>query len=110
MVTYCSVCRTGRVYAPEIDGKPAQFRLVGMDHFNAMFEDADTRSWWRQGTGEAVAGPLKGKILPEIFTTQTTLQQWLGMHPGSLIMQADTLFKADYADLDTYDVGLGRGK
>jgi hypothetical protein len=110
MVTYCTVCRTGRVYAPEIDGKPAQFRLVGMDHFNAMFEDADTHSWWRQGTGEAVAGPLKGKTLPEIYASQTTLQQWLSLNPGSLIMQADTLFKEDYADLDTYDVGLGRGK
>jgi hypothetical protein len=37
-----------------------------MDHFNAMFEDSQTKSWWRQVNGEAIAGPLKGKTLPEI--------------------------------------------
>ena len=39
MVTYCNVCRTGRVFEPSVDGKAESFRLVGMDHFNAMFED-----------------------------------------------------------------------
>ena len=46
MVTYCTVCRTGRVFSPIIDGKAETFRLVGMDHYNAMFEDAETKSWW----------------------------------------------------------------
>ncbi|HRI79872.1 MAG TPA: DUF3179 domain-containing (seleno)protein, partial [Cyclobacteriaceae bacterium] len=44
MVTYCTVCRTGRVFSPVVEGKPEKFRLVGMDHFNAMFEDATTGS------------------------------------------------------------------
>src|SRR5215218_4540892 len=44
MVTYCTVCRTGRVYSPLVNGKLETFRLVGMDHFNAMFEDATTKS------------------------------------------------------------------
>ena len=60
MITYCTVCRTGRVYSPFVNGKPENFRLVGMDHFNAMFEDATTKSWWRQQSGTAIAGPLKG--------------------------------------------------
>ena len=64
MVTYCTVCRTGRVYSPFIDGKMETFRLVGMDHFNAMFEDATTKSWWRQENGLAITGPLKDKIHP----------------------------------------------
>lgn len=36
MVSYCTVCRTGRVFSPVIDGRSETFRLVGMDHFNAM--------------------------------------------------------------------------
>jgi len=48
MVTYCTVCRTGRVFNPVVNGKYEKFRLVGMDHFNAMFEDETTKSWWRQ--------------------------------------------------------------
>ena len=42
MVTYCTVCRTGRVFSPIVEGQPETFRLVGMDHFNAMFEDEGT--------------------------------------------------------------------
>ena len=46
MVSYCTVCRTGRVFSPVVDGRTESFRLVGMDHFNATFEDAGTGSWW----------------------------------------------------------------
>lgn len=52
LITYCTVCRTGRAWRPEVQGKPETFRLVGMDHFNAMFEDSRTKSWWRQATGD----------------------------------------------------------
>ena len=110
MVTYCTVCRTGRIFSPTVNGKQERFRLVGMDHFNAMFEDATTNSWWRQATGEAVAGPLKGTALPELLCTQTSLKEWLTLHPTSLVMQPDTTFKEDYADMETYDRGRGRGK
>lgn len=110
MITYCTVCRTGRVYSPEVNGKAEQFRLVGMDHFNAMFEDATTRSWWRQVTGEAIAGPLKGTKLNEIFSEQMTLQAWLELHPQSKIMQPDTSFTTKYEHLKTFDEGTGKNK
>jgi hypothetical protein len=58
MVTYCTVCRTGRVFEPIVNGKVENFRLVGMDHFNALFEDKTTKSWWRQATGEAISGTM----------------------------------------------------
>jgi hypothetical protein len=105
LVTYCTVCRTGRVYSPVVHGKPETFRLVGMDHFNAMFEDATTKSWWQQATGTAVAGPLKGASLPEIPSQQMTLASWLDAHPASLIMQPDTTFSKDYAGLADFDNG-----
>src|SRR5450432_511681 len=60
MITYCTVCRTGRVYRPFVNGQYEVFRLVGMDHFNAMFEDERTKSWWQQATGVSIVGPLKG--------------------------------------------------
>lgn len=110
MVTYCTVCRSGRVFAPTVDGRPETFRLVGMDHFNAMLEDAGTGSWWRQATGEAVAGPMKGKNLPELPATQTSLRQWLALYPNGLVMQPDSTFTEEYDHLKTYDKGLGRGK
>jgi hypothetical protein len=89
MVTYCSVCRTGRVYEPIVDGKTEIFRLVGMDHFNAMFEDETTGSWWRQVSGEAITGSSKEKKLTEYYSVQMSLDQWLELYPHSLIMQPD---------------------
>lgn len=110
MVTYCTVCRTGRVFEPTVGGRAEHFRLVGMDHFNAMFEDEGTRSWWRQATGEAVAGKLKGQFLPELPSTQTTLSQWLALHPESQIMQPDPKFQTEYDSMATYEGGRLRGK
>ncbi len=109
MVTYCTVCRTGRVFKPEVSGQPETFRLVGMDHFNAMFEDSRTKSWWRQVNGEAIVGSKKGEILPEIPSEQMTLAAWLSRYPNSLIMQPDVKFTDQYAGLDKYDEGKIEG-
>jgi Protein of unknown function (DUF3179) len=105
LVTYCTVCRTGRVYKPIVNGHPESFRLVGMDHFNAMFEDATTHSWWRQVSGEAITGALKGQRLPEYFSTQTSLSNWLKLNPNSLIMQEDPTFKDSYDTTLKYESG-----
>jgi hypothetical protein len=105
MVTYCTVCRTGRVYSPLVQGRPQEFRLVGMDHFNAMFEDATTKSWWQQATGASVAGPLKGTQLAEIPSAQYTLEEWLHAHPNSTVLQPDPTYADRYADLADYDNG-----
>jgi hypothetical protein len=110
LVTYCTVCRTGRVFEPVVGGKKEKFRLVGMDHFNAMLEDATTRSWWQQATGEAVSGKLKGQRLPELMSTQTSLAKWLSLHPDSRIMQADSAFISAYDTTLKYESGLSRNK
>ncbi len=110
IITYCTVCRTGRVYEPLVNGRPEKFRLVGMDHFNAMFEDATTKSWWRQVSGEAVTGKLKGHQLPEVFSTQTSLSDWLQLNPNSLIMQADPNFIKSYDSTFKFESGASKSK
>jgi hypothetical protein len=108
MVSYCTVCRTARVFSPVVDGHTEVFRLVGMDHFNAMFEDATTRSWWRQANGEAIAGPSKGKALTELPSRQVRLSEWLREHPGSLIMQPDSALATNYSKDFDYESGKSR--
>ncbi len=108
IVTYCTVCRTGRVFEPVVNGKQEQFRLVGMDHFNAMFEDQTTKSWWRQVNGEAITGKLKGQQLPEMFSTQTSLSKWLQLNPGSLVMQADSTFIESYDTTGNFERGKSK--
>ncbi len=109
MVTYCNVCRTGRVFRPLVDGSPENFRLVGMDHFNAMFEDSSTKSWWRQATGEAVTGTLKGKSLPEVESSQMTLGKFFLLHPYGRVMDAEARSKQFYDTLGRYEKGKSRG-
>lgn len=108
LVSYCTVCRTGRVFRPEVDGRVEQFRLVGMDHFNAMLEDVSTRSWWRQANGEAVAGPRTGTRLEELPSRQTTLARWLALYPHSVVMQGDPAFTAQYDKDYAYERGTSR--
>jgi hypothetical protein len=109
IVTYCTVCRTGAVFSPFINNVYQHFRLVGMDHFNAMFEDEKTKSWWRQVTGEAIAGPLKGNALKELPSSQMRLGAWIREYPNTFILQPDTIFKKEYDDLSGYDSGTIKG-
>jgi hypothetical protein len=110
LVSYCTVCRTGRVFNPVVDGVLEQWRLVGMDQFNAMFEDASTGSWWRQANGEALVGPRKGTLLEELPSRQVTLGQWLELHPQSRIMQADPVLKDRYATSYAFEDGTSASR
>jgi hypothetical protein len=110
MVTYCTVCRTGRVFNPVVEGKADEFRLVGMDHFNAMFEDSRTGTWWRQATGEAVVGPLRGQTLTELSARQMTLGEWATEHPNTRVLQADSTFADEFKSMKAYERGLSKGK
>ncbi|HMQ08851.1 MAG TPA: DUF3179 domain-containing (seleno)protein [Saprospiraceae bacterium] len=110
MVTYCNVCRTGRVYEPKVLDQEESFRLVGMDHYNAMFEDQTTKSWWRQVTGEAVSGKLKGAQLPEIESMQMTVEKWFDIYPNGKVMQPDHHFESKYEPLARFEKGKSTGR
>jgi Protein of unknown function (DUF3179) len=105
MVTYCTVCRTGRVFSTIVNGRHESFRLVGMDQYNAVFEDATTKSWWQQATGEAIAGPLKGTMLKEIPSVQLTAEVFMRKYPDATVMAPDPLFDERYFKLEDYDRG-----
>ena len=105
LITYCTVCRTGRAWSPMVNGVQETFRLVGMDHFNAMFEDSRTKSWWRQVNGECVAGPLKGQQLAEVPSCQMSLAEWAQRYPKGLVMQPDPTFTEEYEGLAGFDDG-----
>ncbi|MDI9312689.1 MAG: DUF3179 domain-containing (seleno)protein [Limnohabitans sp.] len=109
LITYCNVCRTGRVFEPLINNKYEKFRLVGMDHFNAMLEDETTKSWWQQATGEAIAGKNKGTVLPQIYFQQTTVNNWYRLYPNAKIMQADPSFINKYDSLALFELGKSKG-
>lgn len=110
IVTYCNVCRSARVFEPKVNGHLEHFRLVGMDHFNAMFEDATTGSWWRQENGEAVAGSLKGEMLPEMVSLQMTVAKWFELYPEGKLMQPDPESRDKYDRQARFEKGKSKSK
>jgi hypothetical protein len=110
MITYCNVCRTGRVYEPLVNGKPETFRLVGMDHFNAMFEDRTTKSWWQQSTGTAITGQLKGTRLPEFESSQITINKFFTLYPFGNVMQPEDASMENYDMLGRFEWGKSKNK
>lgn len=110
LVTYCTVCRTGRAFVPVVDGAEETFRLVGMDRFNAMLEDGRTGSWWRQANGEAVTGPRRGTVLEEIPSRQMTLRLWRQLYPTTRVMQLDPAFRDRYPADDAFERGTSRSR
>ncbi|MBM3885674.1 MAG: DUF3179 domain-containing protein [Gemmatimonadetes bacterium] len=110
LVTYCTVCRTGRVFDPSLDGTIERWRLVGMDQFNAMLEDRSTGSWWRQANGEALVGPRRGTVLAELPSAQMTLRQWVALHPDTRVMRGDPRFTREYDADYAYERGTSRSR
>jgi hypothetical protein len=96
IITYCSFCRTGRVYTPFINGKYTRFRLVGMSNFNSIFEDEATKSWWKQATGKAITGELKDARLTEVPSEVMYMGQWLAAHHKCQVMKPDRNFLQEY--------------
>lgn len=107
LVTYCSMCHSGRVFSPIIDGVIEHFRLVGANHYNAMVEDASTGSWWYQATGECVAGPRKGQTLTDIPYRQMTLAGLATMYSNAKVLIEDPAFQNHPAQMPNYDRRAG---
>ena len=98
LVTFCTMCRQGCVFSPFAEGKYLTFKLKGMYHNNAMFEDTETKSWWMQATGKAIAGPLEGTLLPAMPYEQMPMRNWVLLHPNTLVMQPDPNYAQQYFD------------
>ena len=107
--TYCGLCNSGRIYDRLVDGKPLEFTLVGAVNFNATFRDHTTGTWWRQEVGDAIKGPMKGRVLEDLPFEQMSLESWLAKYPDSLVLQYDPTFRKQYAirtALLNYEVSL----
>ncbi len=72
-----------------MDGRTLTFRLVGINNQNFLMEDLETGSWWQQVTGEAIAGPLRGRRLTPVLHDEVTFAVWRGEHPASRVLALD---------------------
>jgi hypothetical protein len=106
LITYCTMCHTGRVFSPIVDGAVETFRLVGAHRFNAIFEDNSTGSWWYQATGECILGPRKGTTLADLDFVQGTAAEMQSIYGLSNEARVST-FVPDAATGDRYRWATG---
>jgi hypothetical protein len=86
VATYCTLCHTGTIFKRTLNGMRLTFRLIGINNQNAMIEDLETRSWWQQASGEAIAGPLKGSTLEPLLHDEVTFALWAREHPQTKVL------------------------
>ncbi len=72
-----------------MDGLTLTFRLIGINNQNFLMEDLETGSWWQQVTGEAIAGPLRGRRLTPVLHDEVTFAVWRSEHPASRVLALD---------------------
>jgi Protein of unknown function (DUF3179) len=100
LITWCSLCNTGLVFTPEVDGRKLTFTVPGLRGGNLVLKDDQTGTLWQQATGEAFKGPLEGKRLPLVPFQITSWGRWRGLYPNTLAMLPDPQNKAAYQSVD----------
>ena len=54
---------------------------------NEVFKDVETGSRWQQSSLEAISGPLKGEHLELYPFLLTSWEEWLRLHPDTLVLK-----------------------
>jgi Protein of unknown function (DUF3179) len=99
-VTYCTLCHTGLVWNRGVDGRLLHFRLAGINNGNALLRDEETSSIWQQSTGEALFGPLKGKQLQLVRSSELSFALWKKEQPQGRVLKPNSLYAAEYDPKD----------
>ena len=87
LATYDAFSRSAVIWKPELEGQPLEFTLAGIDNQNFLMRDEQTGSWWRQSSGEAVAGTLRGRKLEPLPSEVVTLAILAREHPAAEVLK-----------------------
>jgi hypothetical protein len=80
---------------PIIDGKLHHFTNVGLYDGIFVMQDSETKTFWNHITGEAMYGPLVGRVLGPIGNLlQLNVKQALAMDPKMQIAISDRVYFA----------------
>ncbi len=98
VVTYCPLCGSGIAFDANIASEPKTFGVSGLLYnSDVLLYDRQTESLWSQIMGEAISGPMKGKELNMVPTTNTTWQRWKETYPETMVLSEQTGYIRDYS-------------
>jgi hypothetical protein len=106
-VTYCPLCNASIVFASTVEGRRLQFGTTGkLRHSDLIMYDRQTKSWWQQFSGEAIAGVHAGTKLEMIPSRLDSWERFKAEHPdGKVLIPSNPEMRAywrnPYANYDT---------
>ena len=87
-VTWCPICGSGVVYDRTVDGRTLTFGMSGKLADDALvMYDRETGSEWKQPTGTAIAGELRGKQLSTLPSPIIPWEQFKTEHPDGVVLR-----------------------
>jgi hypothetical protein len=75
------------VFRAEAKGQPLVLDNAGVVEGNEVFKDRGTGSRWQQSSLQAISGPLQGAHLQLYPFLLTSWQEWLRLHPDTLVLK-----------------------
>lgn len=88
IVTYCPLCGTIAAYERRVEGQELHFEFGGkIVENNLVMRDEETRSEWKQSTGEALSGELAGETLNLYAVQMTTWAEFQNNQPNGDVLQ-----------------------
>jgi len=87
-VTWCPICGSALVFDRRVGGQVLTFGTSGkLADDGLVLYDRETGSEWRQPSGEAIAGELRGRTLDVLPATVTTYERFTEDHPDGRTLQ-----------------------
>jgi hypothetical protein len=97
VITFCPLCGTGMAFEAVVAGVDRTFGVSGLLYNSDMLlYDRQSMSLWSQISKKAINGPLKGKQLRHIPTSNTTWADWLQRYPATLVLSTKTGYSRNY--------------
>ena len=98
-VTWRPLCFTGVVYARGIAGTVHTFGVSGKLIMNTLvMYDHQSDTLWSQFLSRGVKGPWVNTQLETVPVLQTSWQQWLRLHPNTLVLNKKARYQTDGYD------------
>ncbi|MGH2610783.1 MAG: DUF3179 domain-containing (seleno)protein, partial [Tepidiformaceae bacterium] len=98
-LAYCTLCGSAILYDGRVGDTVYRFGTSGLLYrSNKLMYDLQTRTLWKQYTGEPAWGELVGRDirLDTLPVVHTTYGEWLAAHPDTSVLDIDTGFRRDY--------------
>ncbi|GAB5388380.1 MAG: hypothetical protein Alpg2KO_13480 [Alphaproteobacteria bacterium] len=90
-VTYCPLCNTAMVFNRKVGGKVLNFGVSGLlRHSDMIMYDAQTKSWWQQYEGLAIAGAMSGAQLEIMPSRIISFAEFKKLHGEEALVQVPT--------------------